>query len=86
MKFEYIPQGVCSRRMTVDINPDGTLGSVVVEGGCPGNLQAVMALARGMDAREASRRMAGLDCRGKGTSCPDQLARAIAMALEAAGK
>ena len=44
-----------------------------------GNTQGVASLVRGMDAGEAVRRLKGIDCRGKGTSCPDQLARAIEM-------
>ena len=48
-------------------------------GGCHGNTQGVASLVRGMDAGEAVRRLKGIDCRGKGTSCPDQLARAIEM-------
>ncbi len=46
---------------------------------CRGNTQGVASLVRGMDAGEAVRRLKGIDCRGKGTSCPDQLAGAIEM-------
>ena len=58
---------------------DGRIAEVVFTGGCHGNTQGVASLVRGMDAGEAVRRLKGIDCRGKGTSCPDQLARAIEM-------
>ncbi len=48
---------------------------------CHGNTQGIGALTEGMDAREAAKRMGGIDCKAKGTSCPDQLARAITEAL-----
>ena len=58
---------------------DGRIAEVVFTGGCHGNTQGVASLVRGMDTGEAVRRLKGIDCRGKGTSCPDQLARAIEM-------
>ena len=51
-------------------------------GGCAGNTQGVAALIEGMDAEEAIKRLKGIDCRGRGTSCPDQLATAIEEAVE----
>ena len=80
MKNEYIytPQGVCSRQITIAVE-DGTILSVAFEGGCHGNTQGVAALLRGMSVTEAITRLRGIDCHGKGTSCPDQLARALEM-------
>ncbi len=72
----YKTKGTCSRAINFDIK-DGKLTNVSFVGGCHGNTQGVAALVEGMDAGEAVRRLKGIDCNGKGTSCPDQLARAI---------
>ncbi|MBR6375987.1 MAG: TIGR03905 family TSCPD domain-containing protein [Alloprevotella sp.] len=76
MTYEYIPQGVCSKRIKIEIE-GGKLVSAEFEGGCHGNLQGICSLVRGMDCDEVLRRLEGINCRGKGTSCPDQLSRAI---------
>ncbi|MCI9122294.1 MAG: TIGR03905 family TSCPD domain-containing protein [Oscillibacter sp.] len=52
-----------------------------VSGGCQGNLTGIAALVRGMSAQEAIRRLRNIDCGGRGTSCPDQLARGLEQAL-----
>ena len=75
--IEYIPQGgVCSKliRLTVE---DGKVTEVSFIGGCHGNTQGVCALIKGMPAEEVIHRLKGIDCKGKGTSCPDQLARGL---------
>lgn len=84
MEHTYTPVGVCSRRMVVELE-DGIIQSVRVEGGCHGNLQGLCALVKGRPAAEVIASLEGIDCRGKGTSCPDQLSRALreALALEA---
>ena len=81
MAFTYTPRGVCSRKITFDIE-DGLLKNVRFQGGCQGNSQGVAALAEGMPAEEAVRRLSGIRCGLKSTSCPDQLARAVQEALE----
>jgi len=69
---------VCSTR--IDIELDGeTVRSVRYTGGCHGNTQGVGALAVGMDRKDIIARLEGIDCKGRGTSCPDQLARALKM-------
>ena len=70
MTYTYIPKGVCSRKMTVELNDDHTIQAVRVEGGCNGNLQGISRLVVGMDAQEAIRRMRGIQCGFKPTSCP----------------
>ena len=82
MTYTYIPKGVCSRKMTVELNDDHTIQAVRVEGGCNGNLQGISRLVVGMDAQEAIRRMRGIQCGFKPTSCPDQLATALEQALQ----
>lgn len=83
MAFSYRTKGVCSRNITLDI-VDGKVCNVRFDGGCNGNTQGVARLVEGMDAEEAIRRMEGVQCGFKGTSCPDQLAKAIRAALESA--
>ena len=79
----YIPKGVCSRQIDIELG-DGKVKSVEFVGGCSGNTQGVSALVRGMDVDEAIERLEGIDCRGRGTSCPDQLAKALKAAKEQA--
>lgn len=74
--FSYATKGVCSRKITFDI-VDGKLHNVQFEGGCPGNLLAISKLVEGKDAFEIAELLAGNDCRGRGTSCADQLSQAI---------
>ena len=81
MNFTYQPRGVCSRKMTVELD-DGIIRDVRIEGGCSGNLQGISRLVIGMPAREAIQRMKGIRCGGKPSSCPDQLALALEQALE----
>lgn len=80
MSFQYRTKGVCSRNITLDI-VDGKVMNVKFDGGCNGNTQGVARLVEGMDAQEAIRRIEGIQCGFKGTSCPDQLAKAIREAL-----
>lgn len=81
MAHQYKPKGVCSRRIRFDLE-DGLLKNVEFEGGCSGNTQGISRLAEGMPAEEAIRRLSGIRCGFKPTSCPDQLAIAIRQALE----
>lgn len=76
MTVTYVPKGVCSRLMRIE-EEDGVIKSVEVVGGCNGNLQGISRLVEGMRVEEAISRMEGINCGGKGTSCPDQLAQAL---------
>lgn len=76
----YTTRGTCSRAIQFDIQ-DGKVTGVKFIGGCNGNTQGVAALVEGMDAKEAVKRLKGINCNGRGTSCPDQLAKAIEQAL-----
>lgn len=80
MAYQYRTKGVCARGITFDI-VDGRLRNVRFEGGCSGNTQGVAALVEGMEAEEAIRRLSGIRCGFKPTSCPDQLAAAVREAL-----
>ena len=76
MKLTYRPRGVCSRLMEIEVEDD-KIASVNVVGGCDGNLKGIASLLKGMPVDEAIRRMEGIRCGGKATSCPDQLATAL---------
>ncbi len=76
MTYEYTPRGVCSRKMTIEVN-DGILTDIQVVGGCSGNLQGISALVKGMRIDEVIQRLDGIKCGMKSTSCPDQLAQAL---------
>ncbi len=80
-KFTYKTRGVCSRSISFEIE-DGKMHNVRFEGGCHGNTQGLAALAEGMSPEEIVTRLEGTDCRGRGTSCPDQLAKAVKEALQ----
>lgn len=81
MSYQYRTKGVCSRSITFDII-DGTVVNVKFDGGCNGNTQGISRLIEGMPVEEAIRRMEGIRCGFKGTSCPDQLAQALKEALQ----
>lgn len=76
MHYTYNPRGVCSRQIDFDII-DGKIYNVVFSGGCNGNAKGIGSLAEGMDSSEVIKRLRGIKCGFKSTSCPDQLARAI---------
>ena len=81
MTYSYRPQGVCARGLSFEIE-DNIVKNIEFMGGCSGNTQGVAALAEGMDANELIDRLAGIRCGFKSTSCPAQLAKAVAKALE----
>ena len=72
----YRTKGVCSRQIEIDVE-EGTVAKVRFLGGCAGNTQGVAALIEGMSVEEAIRRLSGIRCGFKPTSCPDQLACAL---------
>ncbi len=74
--MEYKTSGVCSRRITFDVTDD-KVTNVQFLGGCNGNTQGIASLVEGMDVHEAIRRLKGISCNGRPTSCPDQLACAL---------
>ncbi|MBQ6706090.1 MAG: TIGR03905 family TSCPD domain-containing protein [Clostridia bacterium] len=80
MTHHYRTRGTCSREITFDLT-DGVVTNIRFLGGCNGNTQGVARLAEGRPAEELIRCLRGLDCNGRGTSCPDQLARAVEEAL-----
>lgn len=73
----YFPQGVCSRQFDIDFDTNGIITKMRFTGGCAGNTQAIERLLEGMNVETAAALLRGIDCKGKGTSCPDQLSKAL---------
>ena len=67
---------VCSKQIDIQIK-DGIIQSVVYTRGCDGNAKGIGALIKGMSVEEAIRRLEGITCGKRPTSCPDQLARIL---------
>lgn len=76
MQFTYRTNGVCSRNIHIEIE-DGIVKSVKFEGGCNGNTKGISALVEGMKVEDVIKRLEGIKCGFKATSCPDQLAEAL---------
>ena len=74
--MRYIPSGVCSRAIDVEVEND-IITSVAFTGGCNGNTQGISALVKGMNIDDAISKLEGINCNGRGTSCPDQLSKAL---------
>ena len=74
--YSYAPKGVCSKKINFKI-VDDKITEVVFTGGCPGNLLGISSLVKGMEVQEAIKRLKGISCGDKSTSCPDQLALAL---------
>lgn len=72
----YKTKGVCASEIDFEVK-EGIIESVKFINGCAGNTLGVSALIQGMKVEEAIKRLKGIDCRGRGTSCPDQLAQAL---------
>ena len=80
-RYEYEPIGVCSIKMIIE-SIDDIISKVEIIGGCPGNSKGVSKLCVGMKIDDAINKLSGIDCRGRGTSCPDQLSIALSKLKE----
>ena len=76
-KAVFFPQGVCSRQYEITLNDDNIIEDIVIVGGCNGTLQGIARLIKGRPAAEVAESMLGVNCNGRGTSCPDQIAKAL---------
>lgn len=76
MKYTYTPRGVCSMQMIFEIDGD-IVKDLKIMGGCPGNTVGVATLVKGKKINEIIQMLKGIPCGSKGTSCPDQIARAL---------
>lgn len=81
--MDYKTKGVCSQNISFELTEDNKVKNVQFTGGCNGNLKGIASLVDGMDVDEVIKRVEGITCGFKSTSCPDQLAKAL---KEAVGK
>ncbi|WP_066502251.1 TIGR03905 family TSCPD domain-containing protein [Abyssisolibacter fermentans] len=81
MTYNYKTSGVCSQQITFTVE-NGIVKNVSFVGGCPGNLQAVARLVDGMKIEDVIKKLKGIKCGPKSTSCPDQFATALQVVLK----
>lgn len=81
MHYTLYPKGVCSTQIDLDVT-DGKIHNLSYTGGCNGNLKALGAMCEGASAEEVIRRLYGITCGYKATSCSDQLARLLKDAMK----
>lgn len=75
-KVTYKTQGVCSSQINFEID-NNIVHNVKFVSGCNGNLQGISKLVEGLPADEVIRKLKGIHCGYKNTSCPDQLCKAL---------
>ena len=74
--FSYKTSGVCSSKINIEIT-NNIVENVDFIGGCAGNLLGIGLLVKGLTVDEVIDKLKGIDCKSKGTSCPDQLSKAL---------
>jgi uncharacterized protein (TIGR03905 family) len=79
-KFTFYPEGVCSMMIEIELDGD-IIRDVAFTGGCNGNLSGISKLIKGMNAEDVIGKLEGTRCGFKDTSCPDQLSKALRLAL-----
>ncbi|MDR2461426.1 MAG: TIGR03905 family TSCPD domain-containing protein [Deltaproteobacteria bacterium] len=80
MTHEFKTKGICPKALSFDID-DGILSNISFKGGCPGNLRAIAKLVEGQDAQKIAKHLEGINCLNKGTSCANELSKAIKKVL-----
>lgn len=78
--YRYKTKGSCSTEIIYSVD-EGKIVEIDIRDGCNGNIQGLMKLVLGMDVQDVIEKLKGIDCKGKGTSCPDQLAKALELAV-----
>ena len=86
MKYKFKTENTCSKEIEFTIEDNIVKDVKFLGGGCPGNLQALPKLVEGMTVEEIEKRIGGIKCGLRGTSCADQLARAVRKAYEESKK
>ena len=76
MEYYYKTSGTCSQQMIIEIEQD-RIKKLTIIGGCAGNTRGISKLVEGMKIDEVIQKLKGIPCGTRGTSCPDQLARAL---------
>ncbi len=86
MDYIFETENTCARKIRFTLEGNKVTNVRFLEGGCPGNLQALPRLIEGMTVEEIEEKIGGIDCGGRGTSCADQLAKAVRKAYEESKK
>ena len=81
MHKTFFPKGTCSTKIDFDVE-DNKIHNLVVTNGCNGNLKGIAALVEGQDITEVKNKLSGIKCGFRNTSCPDQIAKALAEVIE----
>ena len=81
MKYTYKTENTCSQEIEFTLKGN-VVTNVKFTGGCPGNLQALPKLVEGMTVEEIEKKIGGIKCGIRGTSCADQLAKAVRKAYD----
>lgn len=76
MQYVFVPKGVCSRKIYIDVEGE-IIKDVRFEGGCAGNTKGLSEMVKGLNAKDVIKKLKGITCGIKPTSCPDQLARSL---------
>lgn len=82
MKYNYKTENTCSKEIEFDLNGNVVTNVKFLGGGCPGNLQAVPKLVEGLTVEEIVNKVGGINCGFRGTSCANELAKAVKKAYE----
>ena len=77
MRKEYKTTGTCARQINIEVDDNGIIQEVEFIGGCNGNTKGISKLVKGRKASEIADLLRGTQCGMRGTSCPDQLAKAL---------
>ena len=77
MEYRYSPKGVCSTEMIFEIDENNIVQDLKVINGCNGNLKGISSLIKGMKVEDVIKRLSGIKCGFKDTSCPDQISKAL---------
>lgn len=86
MKYSYETENTCSKVIEFELDGNKVKNVKFLYGGCPGNLQALPKLVEGMTVEEIEEKIGGIQCGFRGTSCADQLAKAVRKAYEESKK
>lgn len=77
MEYRYKPNGVCSLEMIFDIDDNNIIQDLKVIGGCNGNLKGISQLIKNMNIDDIIKKLSGITCGYRNTSCPDQISKAL---------
>lgn len=78
MNISYVPKGVCPRKINIELDETGLIvKNIFFQGGCEGNARGLAAMVKGRPVSEIVELLQGIQCGDKGTSCPDQAAKAL---------